>query len=79
MLQCKTLGKFVHSIHCSSSLSYMNEYLTTDSGGYLCMNTLRALIAAWLDFPREVEMFLLNFMLRRVHLSFGRVQIWLDG
>ncbi|KAK2185773.1 hypothetical protein NP493_224g03069 [Ridgeia piscesae] len=27
----------------------MNEYLAIDSGGYLCMNILCALIAAWWD------------------------------
>ena len=27
----------------------MNEYLAVDSGGYLCMNSIRALIAAWLN------------------------------
>ena len=26
----------------------MNEYLAVDSGGYLCTNSLCALIAAWL-------------------------------
>ena len=42
--------------HCSSSLSCMNEYLAIDSGGYLCMNNLRALIAAWLDSSRQAKM-----------------------
>ena len=27
----------------------MNEYMAIDSGGYLCTNSFRALIAAWLD------------------------------
>ena len=27
----------------------MNEYLARDGDGYLCMNSLRALIVAWLD------------------------------
>ena len=31
-----------------SSLSCINECLTIDTGGYLCMNNLRPLIAAWL-------------------------------
>ena len=31
-----------------SSLSCINECLTIDSGGYLCMNYLRPLIVAWL-------------------------------
>ena len=41
------------SLHCSSSLSCINEYLTMDSGGYLC----GALIVAygWM-LPREAEM-----------------------
>ena len=39
----------VFTIHCSSSLSCMNVYMTIDSGGYLCANSLRALIAEWLD------------------------------
>ena len=34
----------VQSLHCSSSLSCMHEYLVIDSGGYLCMNSLCALI-----------------------------------
>ena len=34
------------TLHCSSSLSYINEYLAIDSGGQLdmCMSSLRALI-----------------------------------
>ena len=28
------------TLHCSSSLSCRNEYLATDSGGYLCTNNL---------------------------------------
>ena len=35
------------TMHCFSALSYMNEYLATDSGGYLCTNTLLAPVAAW--------------------------------
>ena len=27
----------------------MNEYMAIDNGGHLCMNSLCALIAAWLD------------------------------
>ena len=43
------------ALHCSSSLSCINEYLAIDSGGY--MYKLCALIAAygWM-LPREVEM-----------------------
>ena len=32
----------------SSHLALMNEYLATDSGGYLCTSSLWALITAWL-------------------------------
>ena len=35
--------------HCSSSRSCINEYLAVDRGGYLCANTFRTLIAAWLN------------------------------
>ena len=38
-------------IHCSRPLKLTNEYLTIDSGGYLCTNTFRVLIAAWLETP----------------------------
>ena len=31
----------------------MNEYLAVDSGGYLCTNSLCALIAAWLRASRN--------------------------
>ena len=30
----------VFTLHCSSSLSCMNEYLAIDIGGYMCRNTL---------------------------------------
>ena len=46
----------VFILHCSSSLSCINEYLAIDTGGYLCTNSLRALIAACWRRPREVEM-----------------------
>ena len=39
----------VFILHCSSSLSCVSENLVIDIGGYLCMNSLCALIAAWLD------------------------------
>ena len=45
VLPCKTFGNFF-ILHCSSSLSCMNEYLAIDSGRYLCKNNLHALIAA---------------------------------
>ena len=37
------------TLHCSSSLSCMNEYLVVKSGGYLCTISLWTLIAEWLD------------------------------
>ena len=43
-------------LHCSSSLRCMSEYLATDIGGYLCTNSLRALIVVYLDASREVKM-----------------------
>ena len=42
-------GAILFTLHCSSSLRCMNEYLAIDSGGYLCTNTLQALVAPWLD------------------------------
>ena len=38
-----TLGRFV-TLRGFSSLDCMNEYLAVDSGGYLCMDNLCALI-----------------------------------
>ena len=35
----------VFILNCSSSLSCMNAYIAIDSGGYLCMNSLCALLA----------------------------------
>ena len=37
------------TLHCSSSLSSMNEHLAKDSDVYVCMNCLPTLIAAWLN------------------------------
>ena len=48
VLLCQTLGKFV-LLHWSSSLRCMTEHLAIDSGRYLYMNSLHALIAAWLS------------------------------
>ena len=48
VLPTQTLG-IVFTLHCSRSLTYMNEYLAIDSGGYLCTISFRELIAAWLD------------------------------
>jgi len=39
----------VDSHYTAPVLSCTNEYLAIDNGGYLCMNSLRVLIAAWLD------------------------------
>ena len=40
--------------HCLSSLSCINEYLAIDSGGYIMwMNSLRAVIATWINAPRR--------------------------
>ncbi|KAK2187267.1 hypothetical protein NP493_174g02005 [Ridgeia piscesae] len=48
MLPCQTLDSFFHATLLQGSVSYMNEYLAVNSGGYLCTNTLCAIIAAWL-------------------------------
>ena len=45
----KLSGQVVFTLHCSSSLSCTNECLAIDGGGYVYINNLRALIAAWLD------------------------------
>ena len=37
------------TLHCSSSLSCMNEHLPIDSGEYLCTCSFHKLIAAWLN------------------------------
>ena len=39
----------VHSLCC------MNEYLVIESSGYLCVNSLHALTAVWLDFPKKLR------------------------
>ena len=36
----EVLSDFYYTVYCSSSLYYVNEYLATDSVGYLYMNTL---------------------------------------
>ena len=36
-------------LHCSRSLTYMNNYLFTDSSGHSCTNIFRPLIAPRLD------------------------------
>ena len=40
------LGHVFLTLHCSNSLSFINEYLAIDNGGYLYMNSFGALIAA---------------------------------
>ena len=44
----KLLDVRIFAIHCSSSLSCMNEYLAIDSGAYMCTNILYASVFAWL-------------------------------
>ena len=47
VLMCQTVNCFF--VHCSGSFSSMKAYLAKDNGGYLCTNSLHALIAPWLD------------------------------
>ena len=44
------------TLHCSSSLSCINEYLAIDSGGYVYEQSSCINCSIWLDVPREVEM-----------------------
>ena len=37
------------TLHCSSSLSCINEYLAIDSGGYVCEQPSRINCSIWLD------------------------------
>ena len=39
----------VFTLHCSSSLNCMNEYLATDSGGYIYEQPSRINCSIWLD------------------------------
>ena len=50
MLPCQSLGKFVSLYIAPVHLAILvkNEYVAVDSGGYLCTNSLCALIEAWL-------------------------------
>ena len=41
------------TLHSSTSLALVNEYLATNSGGCQCTNSVCALIKAWLDASRE--------------------------
>ena len=45
----KILDKFVFTLHCSSSLSCINEYLAIDSGGYVYEQPSRINCNIWLD------------------------------
>ena len=51
-------------LHCFSSLSFMNEYLAIDRGQYLCMNTLRSLIAGC--FPQKLRWCFIKQVCHRV-------------
>ena len=42
-------GCGVKTLHCSSSLSCLNEYLTIDSGGYVYEQPSRINCSIWLD------------------------------
>ena len=44
----KTLGKFF-TLHCSSSISCINEYLAIDRGGYVYEQPSRINCSIWLD------------------------------
>ena len=46
---CASSWAIVFTLHCSSSISCMNEFMAIVSGVYLCPNNLRALFAARLD------------------------------
>jgi len=41
-------------LHFSNSLS-MNEYLALDSVGYLCVNSVSAFTAAWLNASQSIR------------------------
>jgi len=47
-------GQFF-TLHCYSSLSCVSDYLAITSGGYLYMNSLCKIIAAWLDASRRSQ------------------------
>ena len=44
----KNMGKFF-TLHCSSSLSCINEYLAIDNGGYVYEQPSRINCSIWLD------------------------------
>ena len=47
MQQCQALSKFIQPTLLQFTKLYM--YLAIDCGGYMCMNSLCALIVVWLD------------------------------
>ena len=46
---CAAVLKSFFTLHCSSSLSCMNEYLAIDSGGYVYEQPSRINCSIWLD------------------------------
>ena len=44
-----TRSASVFTLHCSSSLSYINDYLPIDSGGYVYEQPSRISCSIWLD------------------------------
>ena len=48
-LRYKNVGQVFFTLHCSSSLSCINEYLTIDSGGYVYEQPSRINCSIWLD------------------------------
>ena len=45
----ENLGQVVFTVHCSSSLSCINEYLTIDSGGYMYEHPSHINCSIWLN------------------------------
>ena len=45
-----------YTIHCSSSLTCINEYLAIDSGGYVYEQPTRINCSIWLNASKEAEM-----------------------
>ena len=54
---CRHVGPWTSSftLHCSNSLTYMNDYLAIDSGEYLWTNSLCRLIAMWLGTSKKSQ------------------------
>ena len=62
----KTLSEFF-TLHCSSSLSCINEYLAIDSGGYVYEQPSRINCSIWLDVSqRSVDGVCVNRSVREV-------------